>query len=368
MSSSDFDWMYTDALMNLAAGHVDGLTRDLLSAVPLPDDYTDPFASVDTDPRSVLEMTAKAMGAWVEEARKADYFTEHFTTLSKLIMNGAVTMARGLVSLHNRGEDLSLAPMSIGDLISLGSYQFRKSYLGVLQTVKTYPEISRRLLVNQLGWANTLLRLFKTKERLETPVVKDPAPAAIASAGQKSPEKALKGPENGAYTDLAAVFEPGAYAAPRAYSALDGTPAPKAAGRIPAAGAETGEAEQEAAAAETVPAEAPEAGPEEKKNVSREGTVQTKEEPTERPAPARQEEKPLPEPAGEAPASEPDAELPGFVRIMQAAMTADEDGEPGFAFTPEEMRILINDPDFRDFFPDMAEEMRQVLRQSRGSP
>ena len=98
---------------------------------------------------------------------------------AKMIMNGTVTMARGLMSLHNRGEELSLCPMSIGDLISLGSYHFRKSYLGVLQTAKSHPEVSRRLLMNQIGWANTLLRLYKTKEKLETPVVVRPAPAEL---------------------------------------------------------------------------------------------------------------------------------------------------------------------------------------------
>ena len=81
-----------------------------------------------------------------------------------------MTMGRGLVTLYNRGEDLSQAPMQIGDLISVGSYHFRKSYLGVIQTAKSHPEISERLLVNQLSWTNILLRLYKTKEKLAKPI------------------------------------------------------------------------------------------------------------------------------------------------------------------------------------------------------
>ena len=30
------------------------------------------------------------------------------------------------------------------------------------------PEIGERLLLNQLGWTNTIFRLFKTREKLQT--------------------------------------------------------------------------------------------------------------------------------------------------------------------------------------------------------
>ena len=75
---------------------------------------------------------------WIDEAKKANYFSKRFTDLSKLVMKGVMTMGRGLVTLHNRGEDLSQAPMQIGELISVSSYHFRKSYLGVIQTAKSH--------------------------------------------------------------------------------------------------------------------------------------------------------------------------------------------------------------------------------------
>ena len=163
------DVMYQNTLMNLYAGVVSAIDREVLSYSPLPSNIVDPYASQDVDPANTMNLTYSAMVVWIDEAKKADYFSKHFVALSKMIMSGTRTMARGLVTMHGRGEDLSSAPMSIGDLISLSSYHFRKSYLGVIQTAKTRPEISERLLLNQLGWCNTLMRLYKTKEKLEKP-------------------------------------------------------------------------------------------------------------------------------------------------------------------------------------------------------
>ena len=61
----------------------------------------------------MMNLTNNALQLWVEEAKKASYFTKHFVTLSRMIMNGVATMARGLVTLHMRGEDLDQAPLSI---------------------------------------------------------------------------------------------------------------------------------------------------------------------------------------------------------------------------------------------------------------
>ncbi len=162
--------MYRDALQSLYAGAVMPWERDILAIAPLPADVVDPFASQDVDPLQIMSFAYNSLAAWIDEARKANYFSKRFTDLSKLVLKGVMTMGRGLITLHNRGEDLSRAPMQIGDLISVGSYHFRKSYLGVVQTAKSHPEISERLLVNQLSWTNMLLRLYKTKEKLAKPV------------------------------------------------------------------------------------------------------------------------------------------------------------------------------------------------------
>ena len=237
MASMD-NIMYQDTLMNLYAGVVSAIDREVLSYSPLPSNIVDPYASHDVDPANIMNLTYSAMVVWIDEAKKADYFSKHFVTLSRMIMSGTQTMARGLVTIHGRREDLSSAPMSIGDLISLSSYHFRKSYLGVIQTAKTRPEISERLLLNQLGWCNTLMRLYKTKEKLEKPVAavpqgtetqlpenhqENPAIEETKTAGQlnEGPKSAAL-PMSSVKADqgIFALREPGSFTAPGAYNVI----------------------------------------------------------------------------------------------------------------------------------------------------
>ena len=163
--------MYQDALQSLYNGCVMPWERDILAQAPLPSDMVDPFASEDVKPLSVMNLTYVSLSGWIADAKKEKYYSERFVQLSKLVMKGVSTMARGLVTLHQHGEELSAAPMQIDDLISVGSYHFRKSYLGVVQFSSKHPEIGERLLVNQLGWATTLMRLYKTKEKLAKPIL-----------------------------------------------------------------------------------------------------------------------------------------------------------------------------------------------------
>ena len=178
-------------------------------------------------------------------SKKEKYYSERFVSLSKLVMKGVAIIGRGLVTLHQRGEELSAAPMQIDDLISVGSYHFRKSYMGVVQFSARHPEIGERLLVNQLGWSTTLLRLYKTKEKLNT--------KAETTGNKKNEEIRMKNEEerttdrrslptgsdssflplhsssdNGSSSDknsalgaVSALFEPGAFSAVRPYSAFD---------------------------------------------------------------------------------------------------------------------------------------------------
>ena len=178
LSSPIRQMMYQNMLANLSNGIISPLDKDIMAFTSLPDSVIDPYIKRETDPLQMMNLTNNALQIWVEESKKASYFTKHFVTLSRMIMNGVATMARGLVTLHMRGEDLDQAPLSIQELISISSCQFRKSYLGVLQTVKSHPEISARLLENQLSWNNTLLKLFKTKEKLAKPL----SPAEIMEA------------------------------------------------------------------------------------------------------------------------------------------------------------------------------------------
>ena len=224
--------MFQNVLIDLYAGAVNPIDREILAYSPLPSDIVDPYAAQDVDPENSMNLTYSAMTAWIEEAKKANYFSKHFVTLSKMIMNGTTTMARGLVTLHQRGKSIEGAPMSIGDLISLSSYHFRKSYLGVMQTMKSHPEISERLLLNQLGWCNTLMRLYKTKEKLAQQVSgvkiqesEDPQDPELMTQDSKTAAiDALPASKERGIDAAVAFTEPGAFSAPRAYSSYDRSP------------------------------------------------------------------------------------------------------------------------------------------------
>ena len=229
--------MYQDALQSLYAGAVLPHERELLAMAPLPADIVDPFASQDVDPLHIMDFAYNSLVTWIDEAKKANYFSKHFTDLSKLVLKGVMTMGRGLVTLHNRGEDLAQAPMQIGDLISVASYHFRKSYLGVIQTAKSNPEISERLLLNQLSWTNMLLRLYKTKDKLNqkseigNKKLDMPENEERRSMHSELPDGKTANSEcflhnsslneGQALPDVAALFEPAGFSAPRALTTLD---------------------------------------------------------------------------------------------------------------------------------------------------
>ena len=222
-----------DALYNLQAGYLDAADKEVLSYTPLPDTVIDPYLSQQVESKTAMDLTYNSLVTWIEEAKKTNYFSKHFVTLSKLINNGVATMARGLVTLHMNGEDISLAPMSIDELIGISSYQFRKSYLGVLQTSAKNPEIGERLLLNQLSWTTTLLRLYKTKDKLaEKPVIKNHKPDIKAVENQDDinskqaeisealtiTEPLLSIGNESALSEPQALSEPGAFSAVRSYS------------------------------------------------------------------------------------------------------------------------------------------------------
>lgn len=256
MKSVISDQMYTNALSDLQRGCLMPWDRQLLSSEPLPESVIEPFTSQEVkDVTLSMAFTCDTMRLWMEEAKKTNYFSKRFVKLSKMIMNAVTSMARGLMTLHTRGEDLSSAPMSIQDLIGVASYHFRKSYLGVLQTLKSFPEISERLLINQISWNDMLMRLFKTRDKLAEPCeirnkkseirnleahdgnpdasvlpaldngTSVSVPALTESAEQAMDRIASLVSVSGerAISEPAAIREPGAFTAPRAFSSYDKT-------------------------------------------------------------------------------------------------------------------------------------------------
>ena len=92
------DFMYMNALQDLHAGCVNDIDKQVLSYSPLPDTVIDPYLSQQVPSNDVMDLTYNSLSTWIEEAKKASYFTKHFVTLSKMINNGVATMARGLVT------------------------------------------------------------------------------------------------------------------------------------------------------------------------------------------------------------------------------------------------------------------------------
>ncbi len=235
MHNTMMEIMRTDALNDLYAGYVTPQDREILADMPLPSDMVDPFASQDVEPLSVMNLTYVSLSGWIAEARKEKYYSERFVSLSKLVMKGVTIMGRGLVTLHQRGEELSAAPMQIDDLISVGSYHFRKSYLGVVQFSARHPEIGERLLVNQLGWSTTLMRLYKTKEKLnKKSEIRNKISASNEEGSIQNEEMQNGNSDNSSFllhnssfdkdsslNAVSALFEPGAFTGARAYSSLD---------------------------------------------------------------------------------------------------------------------------------------------------
>ena len=351
--------MYQNALADLANGVISPLTQDVLSYAPLPSDVVDPYVSRTMEARSTMDLAYSSLSVWTEEAKKANYFTKHFVTLSRMINTGVATMARGLATLHAFGEDLSDAPMSIQDLIKLASYHIRKSYLGVLQTSRSHPEIGEQLLMNQLSWTDTLMRLFKTKDKLSKKAAVIKQDAEITVSGEAAPSE-LQSPDRkelpeGDFQPMAgfsAVTAPGAYGAARAYAPISSNqkaderclPADNPKEELPAeTDAEVGAEEAEDAAVSAEPEEEPA-----DVNASMAGVN----------GPAI-EEVPVTTEDDVMPCAE---DPPAYYRILyEAASRSMASGKEGLTFTEEEVRELLADPEFCLHEREMASHLRKLL-------
>ena len=173
MGTNNFilEHMLQNAFIDLANGALEPWDKEILSNSPLPESITQPYTAREVgNVRESMHLTYETMSSWIEESKNTSYFSKRFVQLSRMIMNGVTIMGRGLITLHARGEELTDVPMTIQDLIGVASCQLRKSHLGVFQTMRSHPEISEKLMMNQIGWNNMLMRLFKTKEKLAQPI------------------------------------------------------------------------------------------------------------------------------------------------------------------------------------------------------
>lgn len=400
------DIMYQNALHSLYAGAIMPHEQEILAMAPLPGDVVDTFASQEIDPKQIMRVAYGSLVTWIDEAKKASYFSKRFTDLSKLVMKGVMTMGRGLITLHNRGEDLAQAPMDISDLISVSSYHFRKSCLGVVQTAKSHPEISERLLMNELSWTNMLLRLYKTKDKLEGDKkseiinkISSPDEEGITLLNEEGRMKneRLTGrnaaassfrPLDAALSEVSAIFEPAALGAPRAFSALDKgqrsqRPAvshqqsvlnrqqPALSGEVRSdgedqaavIGGETTVSSRRPAVRDEMMAEGGHETPESERVADENGEVM------------EAEEHETPEIEGMADGNSEGTEdkdpeprvsdLPQYLKILRTAFGRSGPSENGkLKFTADELKFLVSDPLFNQIYPKSAADIRSILLQT----
>ena len=137
----------------------------------LPEEFGQPFEAFRSKASDAIENTNAILQLWLEKDRKANRFAEEYIRISRRIEKMVTTLGRGLITLHMQGEDLSKAPVSIEDLLDIASFHFNKSCNGAKAAAETNPVIFERLMLNQLRWMNMLLRLERTRDRLNEKVI-----------------------------------------------------------------------------------------------------------------------------------------------------------------------------------------------------
>ncbi|MBQ6520859.1 MAG: hypothetical protein IJI14_19305 [Anaerolineaceae bacterium] len=417
MHSPAFDMFYRNALIGLMNGCLMPWDKDVLSDTPLPSSVIEPYMAKEVpDVRESMRLTYETMVVWIDEARKVNYFSKRFVQLSRMIMTGVTTMGRGLVTLHTRGETLEDVPMSIQDLIGVASYHFRKSHLGVLQTVRTHPEVSERLLMNQISWNNMLMRLFKTRDKLnqksecgmriseignqtkigtqnsefgseKADTAGIDAACSDNSASLPSGEKDLLltdakdekfdpfkafAPADRGLSEPAAISEPGAFTTPRAFSSYDSKQAEGNGrrcqqDRLPDTMENRPDNEEGRMKKEEGNTAGQSGYQESEIRLDNEEERMKKEEERmlDADVPENSEDKSSSRADGDCPFTEPSlADRPGYLQILQnvfARSGSNEDGKLTFKF--DEICCLAADPDFNHFYPDQAAQMRSILQQ-----
>ena len=153
-----------------------------------------------------LRATTENLKRWLKDGMEENRFGIPFVQTTKMIMDAVTTIGRGLVTLHVLGEDLSEAPMQIGELLDIAGFHFKKCSDGVRVSAGVNPTVCTRLFTCQLRWQNLIFRLYRTQARLEhsAPAAK-PAVKRSAALSESSSISAAAEPPAGALTAAPAM-------------------------------------------------------------------------------------------------------------------------------------------------------------------
>ena len=139
-----------------------------------------------------LRATTENLKRWLKDGMEENRFGLPFVQTTKIIMDAVTTIGRGLVTLHVLGEDLSEAPMQIGELLDIAGFHFKKCSDGVRVSAGVNPTVCTRLFTCQLRWQNLIFRLYRTEELLGKPVKtekKKAAPAEVRGSLDAAPSE-----------------------------------------------------------------------------------------------------------------------------------------------------------------------------------
>ena len=143
-----------------------------------------------------LRATTENLKRRLKDGMEENRFGLPFVQTTKMIMDAVTAIGRGLVTLHVLGEDLSEAPMQIGELLDIAGFHFEKCSDGVKVSSGINPTVCTRLFTCQLRWQNLIFRLYRTEEFLSKPVKIEkkkaaPAHASLNAAPSESAHSAL---------------------------------------------------------------------------------------------------------------------------------------------------------------------------------
>ena len=136
-----------------------------------------------------LRATTENLKRRLKDGMEENRFGLPFVQTTKMIMDAVTAIGRGLVTLHVLGEDLSEAPMQIGELLDIAGFHFKKCSDGVKVSSGINPTVCTRLFTCQLRWQNLIFRLYRTEEFLSKPVKIEKKKAAPAHASLNAAEK-----------------------------------------------------------------------------------------------------------------------------------------------------------------------------------
>ena len=148
-----YDYLINDMMIYMSYGMECLSEKEMERFGPLPDEvHHTPDEVARISCLETLRVTSENLKRWLKDGMEKNRFGLFFVQTTKMIMDAVTTIGRGLVTLHVLGEDLSQAPMQIGELLDIAGFHFKKCSDGVRVSAGINPTVCTRLFACQLRW------------------------------------------------------------------------------------------------------------------------------------------------------------------------------------------------------------------------